>query len=298
MTGPEYVSLPGVRLATWTRPGETMPVLVIHGGPGIGSGYLRRHLPDAVPGRWTLHFVDLTGAGLSKTENEAPVSVDRMAEDLQGLLRTRGVEDGLLLGHSFGGLVALALATRAPEHVRGMMLVDPDPPVREDWEEAFRTLDARRTDVDRARLTELEESGAWRASTNAATEYLRRRLRAYAHDASAVDRIRFDLPRWRLTRLGSLDTEVREAAGRWDLRSGLPRIRAPTSIITGPASPYPPEALQALTSGLADANLISIPGTGHFPFLEAPTEFRETVQGFVDRIGSGASEVEHLPRTR
>jgi len=70
--------------------------------------------------------------------------------------------------NGFGGLVTLLLAGLTPDRVRGLILVDPDPPVRREWERALATLAARRPAADAARLRDLGSSGRWRRDVEAA----------------------------------------------------------------------------------------------------------------------------------
>lgn len=96
-------------------------VLAVHGVTGHG-------------GRWReLAETELTGArvlapdlrGHGRSPAEPPWSLERHAADLVDVLDAAGVEAAVVLGHSFGGAVALHLALTAPHRVRALVLLDP-----------------------------------------------------------------------------------------------------------------------------------------------------------------------------
>jgi proline iminopeptidase len=110
-----------------------------------------------------------------------------------------------------------------------------------------------------------------------AEKHLRVRLRPYFHDPTDAERLVLDIPDHRLERFGELGTRIRDVLGAWDLRPGLSRFRGPALVVTGPASVFPPEAMDELADVLPNGSLVHLPRTGHFPFLEDPEGFREAV---------------------
>ncbi|GAB2528985.1 alpha/beta fold hydrolase [Nocardia heshunensis] len=100
-----------------TRVG-TANVVLLHGQPGDRSDW------DAVsarlPGTVTPLAVDRPGYG----DNPDPAgSIEDNARWLLERLDRDGIEDAVLVGHSYGGAVALAVALLAPQRVRGLVLV-------------------------------------------------------------------------------------------------------------------------------------------------------------------------------
>lgn len=128
------------------------PVLAIHGVTGHG-GRWERLAREALPHRRTL-AVDLRGHGASTWE--PPFTVARHVADLIGVLDAHRVARADLMAHSFGGLLALALAAHAPDRVGRIALLDP----------AVALAPARaRRDAERARR---DASWATRAEARAA----------------------------------------------------------------------------------------------------------------------------------
>ena len=74
-------------------------------------------------GRWRSLVPDLPSYGKSAWTSE-PLSVEGHAEHLEGLLRARGSEPVVVIGHSMGGVIGTLLSERAPELVRAFVNVE------------------------------------------------------------------------------------------------------------------------------------------------------------------------------
>lgn len=108
----------GLRVRHLERAGAGTPVLLIHGLPGTAEdfGAVTRRLP----GRRTI-AVDRPGYGFS---SGGYVPFDRQVTVLSRLLRQLDAPRAIVVGHSYGGTIALGLAERHPEQVAGLVLAD------------------------------------------------------------------------------------------------------------------------------------------------------------------------------
>nr|WP_040811717.1 alpha/beta hydrolase [Nocardia concava] len=96
-------------------------VLALHGLTGHGRRWQRLaddHLPDV-----RILAPDLRGHG--RSPGVPPWDFETLVDDLVALLRTESSEPVVVLGHSFGGAIAVHLARRHPELVRALVLLDP-----------------------------------------------------------------------------------------------------------------------------------------------------------------------------
>jgi pimeloyl-ACP methyl ester carboxylesterase len=102
------------------------PALVlIHGASGNFRD-LDEPLGARLAQRWRVVLVDRPGHGSStRPETREAGSPDAQARMIAAALRSVGVERAVVVGHSFGTAVAVALALEAPELVRGLVLVAP-----------------------------------------------------------------------------------------------------------------------------------------------------------------------------
>src|SRR5688500_5128396 len=108
-------------------------VVFLHGilGRGANLRTLAKRFVASVPG-WSALLVDLRGHGGSKDVPPGePATLARCAEDVLELVEASGRTPGAVFGHSFGGKIALELASRslaAPHYV----IVDSQPGPRTD----------------------------------------------------------------------------------------------------------------------------------------------------------------------
>ncbi len=92
----------------YTAVGSGTPLLVLHGGPGIGPGYLRAL--DAWADEFRLVYYDQRGSGETELGDPEKVSFKGHIDDLDALRAGLGIDQANLVGHSAGGLLAMAYA--------------------------------------------------------------------------------------------------------------------------------------------------------------------------------------------
>lgn len=109
-----------------TRPGDSDPVLAIHGVSSTSRLWTWLH--EAAP--WAaLIAPDLPGRGFTPARTARPSSVRAHADGLAALLDALGLETAHVVGMSLGGFVAVELAARYPARIRSVTLVDGGLPV-------------------------------------------------------------------------------------------------------------------------------------------------------------------------
>lgn len=235
--------------------GRGRPVVLLHGW-GVSSQSLA-----GVTARLAADFrvlsVDLPGFGWSQAPAEA-WGTQEYAELVLRFLDERGASSIALLGHSFGGRVAIRLSAHRPERVSRLVLV------------ASAGVRLPRSLAVRAKI--------------AATRLVGRVL-AFPGWGPTGERL---LRRWR-DRMGSRDYR---AAGvmrptlvrvvNEDLTPMLPQIQAPTLLLWGDRdSEVPRPAVEILAARIPRARLTVFPGAGHFPFQDAPEEFQRCLTDFL-----------------
>ena len=113
----------------WHGP-EDRPTLILSAGLGGSGAYWKTNL-EALAERFRILTYDQRGTGRSDRSLPESESVERMAEDVLGLMDELGIERAHFLGHAAGAAVGLALALQAPERLGGLVLVNgwsrPDP---------------------------------------------------------------------------------------------------------------------------------------------------------------------------
>lgn len=113
-----FVQIGKLRVHYIERPGSGTPVVLIHGLPGTAEDW--EDVTPLLAGHRTI-AIDRPGFGYS---TGGYVSFDRQLETIDALLHKLHVVRPILVGHSYGGTIALGLAERYPSEVRGLVLVD------------------------------------------------------------------------------------------------------------------------------------------------------------------------------
>ncbi|WP_176157418.1 alpha/beta fold hydrolase [Burkholderia multivorans] len=104
--------------------GDGPPVLLIHGsGPGVTAYANWRLTMPALARQFRVIAPDMAGFGETERPAGYRYSMDNWVDHALGLLDALGVERAHVIGNSFGGALALALAIRAPARVGRLVLM-------------------------------------------------------------------------------------------------------------------------------------------------------------------------------
>lgn len=118
-----YAELGDVRLH-YVEAGDGPLIVLLHGFPEFWFGWRLQIKPLAAAG-FRVVAPDLRGYNLSsKPDGLAPYTADRLADDVRGLIRERGSESALLVGHDWGGTAAWTTAMNHPEVVNRLAILD------------------------------------------------------------------------------------------------------------------------------------------------------------------------------
>jgi 2-hydroxymuconate-semialdehyde hydrolase len=104
--------------------GSGAPVLLIHGsGPGVSAWANWRLVMPELARQARVIAPDMVGFGFTDRPADVRYDMDNWVGQAIGLLDALGIEQTDLVGNSFGGALALALAIRAPRRVRRLVLM-------------------------------------------------------------------------------------------------------------------------------------------------------------------------------
>jgi pimeloyl-ACP methyl ester carboxylesterase len=119
----EFITVDGVRLH-YTDTGESKPAAVLLHGNGVTSADWRLSgVTGKAEGRYRVIAFDRPGFGYSERPNRRTWTPEAQADLIKAALDTLGAGKPILVGHSWGALVAAAFAIRHPDALRGVVLV-------------------------------------------------------------------------------------------------------------------------------------------------------------------------------
>lgn len=266
--------------------GSGRPVVVLHGGPDFDHSYLRPEL-DRLAASVRLVYYDQRGRGRSAAGVRAEdVSISSEVADLDALRRQLGLEAVAVLGHSWGGLLAMEYATRHPDRVSHLVLMNTAPVWHDGWLALRRHAASLRSPSATARMRELApivEGG----DLDAEREYYRLHFGVTVADADLLERIvvrlrtHFTGPTMRLARAIE-DRLLAETVQRpaYDLRPRLGALAVPALVLHGELDFIPVDVARDVAGAIPGANLVVVAGGGHFSYAEQP----ETVHAEVTAL--------------
>ena len=262
--------------------GHGDPLVLMHGGPGLDHVSLTpfRELGD----RHTVVLYDHRCNGRSMGPPVTSMTWDNLTADADALRERLGFERWAVLGHSFGGHVALEYVLRYPERVSRLVLMDTAGDARWSQENAPDVLAGRGFSAATVAIARRFYTGRV-----AAKDFVRASMRlmpAYDHRFSFVRMAREMLGGgWRMkTRPEALIFGGQMMRG-WTVMDRLDEIHVPTLVMAGHDDfLFPPESQAQLAAGIPDARLRIIERAGHNPQAERPAETLDFVRGFLDAV--------------
>ena len=253
-------------------------VLFLHGGPGADHSHYRPEW-SALGDVAQLVYLDHRGNGRSEHGPQALWTLAQWADDVRAFCEALGIVKPVVLGASFGGIVAQAYATRHPEHPGKLILV---------------STAARGGAFTDRRVALFELLGGAEVGKLA-----RRRLLQGDTGAQVLDDwLRLALPLYTRTRAdpNALHRQVRNAeATRWfsradgegstfDLRADLARVRCRTLLMGGALDPMLPIENQREMATLLPAHLLryhEFADAGHGVLDDAPERALALMRDFI-----------------
>jgi len=251
------------------RAGGGPPVLLLHGGPGLGFGYLRE-LADELAAENDVAWYQQRG--LEPSVAEGPFTVAADVGDARRVLDELGWGKAYVVGHSWGGHLALHVAEEMPERLLGVLAVDPLGAVGDGrWPEFDEEMLRRTPEAVRERARALDERAmAGTSDDELALEGMRLVWPAYFADPEHAP----PMPELRLSSKRVGETLPSILAALPALEAGLPRIRVPVGFVHGSRSPMPVGASTDAAERIPGAWVEVVDGAGHFVWVEAPGAVR------------------------
>lgn len=263
------------------RVGTGDPVLVVHGGPLLEHGYLRDGLLPLTETHELVFFDQRLSGRSSGTVDSASVRLDSLVADMEAIREALGLPRIHILGHSWGGLLAVRYAILHPDRVVSLVLVSPMAASASLWREEESEVGRRLTPEHQAEAARLREApGVATGDTAAIAALLRHAFRLQFHDPEAAASLPLTLPTDYLERSRQFGFMMPDLSA-FDFHGDLAAVTAPALIVFGGDEPGAELGGRALVEALPASTLVTIPDTGHFSFLESPAAFFAQVRPFL-----------------
>jgi pimeloyl-ACP methyl ester carboxylesterase len=275
-----FVKVDGVRLHYVER--GSGPVLVLlHGNGVLASDFQCSGLMDKAAEHYRVIAFDRPGFGYSERPRSKVWTPQAQARLLHHALQEIGVDSAIVLGHSWGTLVALSMALEVPDFVRGLVLLSGYyyPSLRADVPLLSGPAIPLVGDVMRYTVSPIVTRMLWRPLTKA------------AFSPQQVDARFRELPIWMLLRPSQLRASAAETAmmvpAAMSLARHYPDLKVPVVIMAGTKDKLVDfgHNSERLDERLPDSELQLQPGIGHMAHYAHPEKVLAAVDGIAARVG-------------
>ena len=284
-----YVPATGYRLFYRSfGPDKGLPtVLALHGGPGASHDYLLP-LADLVGFGYRVVLFDQLGCGRSDVPDDRSLfTLEHHVQETEELRRNLSLGRVHLLGSSYGGLLAIAVALAHPGSLRSLVTVGGLASVPLASAEMQVLRHALPPDVqevlDRCEADGTTSSAEYQA---AAREFYRRhlcRLNPWPPELDRSLELALSHPVYPLMN-GPSEFTITGTIRDVDLSRELHRIRVPTLVLGGRFDEVAPKVAEQIRTGVPGAHGVTFSESAHVPFWEERDRFMAVVARFLDMV--------------
>ncbi len=290
----EYFTHGGGR-STWyrrTRPARpragALPVVVLHGGPGMAHNYLRRLEDLAKDGREVIHY-DQLGCGRSSHHPDVPAAewtVDLFVDELDTLVDHWNLSGGFhLLGQSWGGMFGPEYLLAHPDAPVASLTLLNSPASMPAWAAGTRRLLEKLPAPVQETIARHEADGTFEDP-----RYQEAVALFYAQHLCRVDPMPLDVqesfaqldadPSVYAAMIGPSEFTITGTLAGWTVADRLHTLTVPTLVGYGEHDEATDSWLP-FAEKIAGARVHRFDGASHTPHLERPEEFDAVVGGFL-----------------
>ncbi|TDD15693.1 alpha/beta fold hydrolase [Actinomadura sp. KC06] len=253
--------------------GSGDPVVLLHGRGGHLETFARNLPALATAGRRAIAF-DLLGHGLTGRSPSGSYTVEALTDHVLAVLDSLGLAAADLVGQSLGSWAAALAASRAPERVRRLALIEP----------AGLQPEAERL-ADPTVKAAYERGG--RAYTEPTPEAVRTRLAGLLADPAGVDAelVQVRTALYRPEEARRVHRLVRAADNTPSLLTPrrLSTLTMPVLIIRGEHGHTPAAVVEAAVRAVPNARLLTVPQAKQWPQYERPDLVNPALIDFLDK---------------
>ena len=267
--------------------GQGEPFILLHGGPGMYHDELYPFFLDFAKSHKVI-FYDQRGNGKSQLEtvDSTTFTVELMVEDLEELRKEFGIKQLNMIGHSWGGLLAMYYAVKYPDNINRLILVNSAPVNTdllikcyekqismfkpEEWEYVQKLWNSEdflagnpEVHNEAMRISE----GTIFSNKNVIDDYMK--VAAF-NETTAKNAVA----------LNSLATQMKLNI---HVQDRLSKIKCPTLIINGKDDFIVDEAIQLAHQLITNSEIVFVEGAGHYPYIENKEVFFVELDKFIKK---------------
>lgn len=266
--------------------GDGEPIVILHGGPAFEHTYLLPQMGKLAQ-RFKLIFYDqrATGGSIASTDSSS-ITLENFVEDLEGIRKAFDLDKMNLLGHSWGGMLAMFYGIKYPQNVNSLMLISTGGARSDFLDDLDYNIDRNRTTGDSLALLNLRASEEYKNNDVATfAKYFKIFFKPYFHVQDLADSLSTTFTDTTLKNRRIIwERPLAHEVENYDIRDQLSVIKSPTLIIHGETDVIPVKYAEEIHNRLENSDLVIFEQCGHFPYIEMPDKFFTLISNFMEEI--------------
>jgi proline iminopeptidase len=270
--------------------GHGQPIIILHGGPDFGHTYLLPGM-DRLSDSYRLIYYDQRWRGKSTSKiRPDDITVQTEIDDLESLRKHFQLDSVAILGHSWGGYLAMEYAIRHPDRVSHMILMNTGVASHEDYLLLQQELRRRKVPYQEE-LNALLESAEYKGGDpDAVARYYRIHFGTTIKQPQLLDglvaRMQSSFTKEGVLRGWKIEEHLLNEtwlSSDFDLFPRLKELSTPTLVVHGDYDFIPAECAARISQAIPGARFVLLRESGHFAYMESPDEVRKEIAGLFTR---------------
>lgn len=259
------------------------PIIVLHGGPGLDGSYL---LPQMIQlaNCGEVIFYDQRGSGksLGFALDKQTINMDNFVKDLELIRNHFGSKKIILVGHSWGGLLAMRYATLHQENIAALILVSSAPSTSGGFK-LFIDEYSKRIQTIKSAVDKIETSDKFKqGDPTIVAEYFRLIFSKYFYRKYDLNKLTLNFTKESALSGRTVGEIIGETyLNNFDLTKDLNGLEMPVLIVHGRNDIVPLETANQTKIAIPGAQIVVLDECDHFPYIEKPNEFFKVMNEFI-----------------
>lgn len=250
---------------------------LLHGGPGGTHFNFKPHVKKLAE-EVQLVYIDNRGSGFSAKGPQESYTLENNVEDIEALRQYLGLKEIYILGHSYGGMVAMSYARKYQQNLKGLILVTTSPSYRF-MEKAQEFIEKNGTD-DQKRVTQYLWDGSFESAEQVQEYYevmsplYSEKVKKEGVSGSGVSSVNRSFE--------ALNEGFGNFLKRYDLTGCLSDISVPTLVIAGKHDWITPvDENELIAELIPDSKFVLFENSSHNVLADENEKFTSTVGSFI-----------------
>lgn len=268
--------------------GEGKPIVILHGGPGLDHTYLLPQMGKLADNFKMIFYDQRASGGSSGNANSSSITLNNFVMDLEGIRKEFNLDKMNLMGHSWGGLLAMFYAIRYPDNLNSLILISTAAASSDFWKPFSSNVKRNRTPEDDLALVKLTASEDFKNKrAEVVQKYLKVFFRVYFYNQSLGDDLNTQINKITAMNMDTINSlMIRNYLSNYNIHEELSAINCPTLVLHGDSDPIPSEFAKKIHERIRNSKFILLKDCGHFPYVEAQKEFFDIMKDFLNELAN------------